>query len=144
MFVLSKGKPKTHNIQKQATNPKWRNKDNKTSSQRNVDGTTQKLQYECGKDERKMDNVWLCNTGYMRSTKDKIAFKHPAIFPEELVERHILSWSNEGDIIYDCFMGSGTTAKTAILNNRNFIGSEISKEYCNIAEERISLIGKGR
>ena len=41
-------------------------------------------------------------------------------------------------------MGSGTTAKMAIINNRNYIGSEISKEYCNIAEERISLIGKGR
>ena len=47
-------------------------------------------------------------------------------------------FSGENDIIYDCFMGSGTTAKMAMLNNRNYIGSEISKEYCNIAEERIN------
>jgi len=63
---------------------------------------------------------------------------HPAPFPEQLAEDHILSWSNEGDIIYDPFMGSGTTAKMAILNNRKFIGSEISKEYCDISEKRIN------
>ena len=73
----------------------------------------------------------------MVSSKDKVAFKHPAIFPEQLANDHIISWSNEGDIVYDPFMGSGTTAKMAILNNRNWIGSEISKEYCEIANERI-------
>ena len=62
---------------------------------------------------------------------------HPAPFPEKLANDHILSWSNEGDIVYDCFIGSGTTAKVAILNNRNYIGSEISKEYCDIIEERL-------
>ena len=41
---------------------------------------------------------------------------------------HIISWINENDLVYDCFIGSGTTAKMAILNNRNYIGSEISKE----------------
>ena len=63
--------------------------------------------------------------------------KHPAQFPEKLAQDHILSWSNEGDTVLDPFMGSGTTAKMAKLNNRNFIGFEISKEYCEIAEERI-------
>ena len=87
-----------------------------------------------------MDNIWVVNTGYMRSTKDKIAYKHPAIFPEELAERHILSWSNEGDIVLDCFLGSGTTVKMAIKNKRNFIGFELSDEYCNIANERIKVI----
>ena len=62
---------------------------------------------------------------------------HPAPFPEELAKDHILSWSNENDLIYDPFMGSGTTAKIASLNNRNWIGSEISKEYCDIIEKRI-------
>jgi len=63
---------------------------------------------------------------------------HNAPFPEQLANDHILSWSNEGDLIYDTFMGSGTTAKMAILNKRNWIGSEISKEYCEIAEKRIN------
>ena len=53
---------------------------------------------------------------------------------------HIISWSNEGDLVYDPFMGSGTTAKMAIANKRNWIGSEISKEYCEIAEKRINEI----
>jgi site-specific DNA-methyltransferase (adenine-specific) len=64
--------------------------------------------------------------------------KHPAPFPEQLSKDHIISWSNPYDIIYDPFMGSGTTAKMALVNKRNFIGSEISKEYCKIAEERIA------
>jgi site-specific DNA-methyltransferase (adenine-specific) len=71
------------------------------------------------------------------STNDKVAFKHPAIFPEELVKKHILSWSNENDLIYDPFMGSGTTAKIAIQTNRNYIGSEMCEEYCEIIEERL-------
>lgn len=62
------------------------------------------------------------------------------MFPEQLVNDHIVSWSNEGDIILDPFMGSGTTAKMALLNNREYLGFEISKEYCDIAEERIKNI----
>ena len=73
----------------------------------------------------------------MKSTKDKIAFKHPAIFPEQLANDHIISWSNEEDLVYDPFMGSGTTAKMAKLNNRKYIGSEISKEYCDIIKQRL-------
>lgn len=62
---------------------------------------------------------------------------HPATFPEQLANDHILSWSNEGDTVLDPFMGSGTTAKMAKLNGRNFIGFEISQEYCDIANNRI-------
>lgn len=85
---------------------------------------------------KKKGNVWtyLNNSN---STKDKIAFEHPAIFPEQLANDHIISWSKENDLVYDPFMGSGTTAKMSILNNRNWIGSEISSEYCNIIEERV-------
>ena len=67
----------------------------------------------------------------------KKEFMQGAIFPEPLANDHILSWSNEGDLVYDCFMGSGIVAKMSILNNRNWIGSEISSEYCDIIEERI-------
>lgn len=135
MFVLSKGKPKTANIQTQKTI--WQKSTKELSTTRQADGTVKEMKYEKGKENRKMDNVWLVNTGYMRTTKDKFAFKHPAMFPEELCERHILSWSNDGDVVLDCFMGSGTTAKMALLNNRNFIGFELSEEYCDIANERI-------
>ena len=75
----------------------------------------------------------------MKTTKDKYAYKHPAMFPEKLVDDHIHYWSNENDLVYDPFMGSGTTAKMAILNNRNWIGSEMSSEYCEIIKERINL-----
>ena len=77
------------------------------------------------------NNIWKYKVGY-----DKIK-GHPAIFPEQLVNDHIVSWTNERELVYDCFMGSGTTAKMALKNNRDFIGSEISKEYCKIAEQRI-------
>ena len=82
-------------------------------------------------------NIWKYNTGFRKSTKDKIAHKHPATFPEKLASDCILSWSNEGDLVYDPFMGSGTTAKMARYHNRNYIGSEISAEYCRVAEERL-------
>ena len=135
MFVLSKGKPKTANLLRQKT--KWRKDTNQVSTCRNADGSTSAMKYEKGKEDRILDNVWLINTGYMRTTKDKFAYKHPAMFPEELCEKHILSWSNEGDIIFDCFMGSGTTGKMAVLNNRRFIGIELDEGYFNIAKKRI-------
>lgn len=62
---------------------------------------------------------------------------HPAVFPEALANDHIISWSNEGDTVFDPFTGSGTTGKMAILNNRNFIGIELNEEYFKIAERRI-------
>ncbi len=72
------------------------------------------------------------------STNDRGAFKHPAIYPERLAQDHILSWSNEGDVVFDPMCGSGTTCKMAFLNNRNYIGVDISEEYINIAEERLN------
>ena len=74
-------------------------------------------------------NVWNINPD--------VKNKFPAPFPEELVNNCILSCTEENDLVYDPFMGSGTTAKMAILNNRNWIGSEISSVYCNIIEQRI-------
>jgi site-specific DNA-methyltransferase (adenine-specific) len=136
MFVFSKGKPKTANIQRQEN--VWKQKDKHSSTQRNKDGTTSHLKYETGLDTRKMDNVWKIDTGYMRGTKDKIAFKHPATFPDLLAERHILSWSNEGDTILDPMAGSGTTLKMAKKNNRKYIGIEISKEYIDIINKRLN------
>jgi site-specific DNA-methyltransferase (adenine-specific) len=65
------------------------------------------------------------------TTKDKIAYKHPAQFPENLARDHILSWSNEGDIVFDPMCGAGTTCKEAYLLHRNFIGVDMSEEYIN-------------
>ena len=85
-------------------------------------------------------NIWDFYVGGGNSTNDKVAFEHPAIFPEELVKRHIESWSDEKDLIYDPFMGSGTTSKMCLLTNRNFIGSEINEEYCEIEKRRLSTL----
>ena len=67
---------------------------------------------------------------------------HPASFPEELVRDHIMSWSNEGDTVLDPFMGGGTTGAVCKQLNRNFIGMEISKEYFDIAKNRIENRGR--
>ena len=80
------------------------------------------------------NNIWKYTVGF----NDKTG--HPAVFPETLARDHIITWSNPGDIVLDPFMGSGTTAKMAILNNRNYIGFEISKEYCEIANKRIESV----
>jgi DNA modification methylase len=81
-------------------------------------------------------NIFRYKTNQFQS--DIIAFKHPATFPEQLATDQILSWSNKGDRVMDPFMGSGTTGKMAIINEREFIGFEIAKEYFDIAEIRIN------
>lgn len=77
------------------------------------------------------DNVWEYTTSFNDVTG------HPAPFPEALAKDHILSWSNEGDLVYDPFMGSGTTAKAAHQLGRRWIGSEISAEYVALANKRL-------
>mgnify|MGYP003448467487 FL=1 len=77
-------------------------------------------------------NIWK----YSVSFNDKTG--HPAVFPEKLAEDNILSWSCEGDLVLDPFMGSGTTAKMAILNNRNYIGFELNKDYYEKSLERVA------
>ena len=149
MFVFSKGKPKTINLLRQNKSESTIKRNNsgihKSRHERQQNGeikngdlkSIQRVNNAKLDDTRIRSNIWEIATGSQKSTKDKIAFEHPAIFPEQLANDHILSWSNEGDLIYDPFMGSGTVAKMSILNNRNWIGSEISNEYCNIIEERI-------
>ena len=131
MFVFSKGKPKTFNpIQQDKV---LKNYKNKRSYFRQKDGSQILKIIDCDRETKDAENLWtIC------PTKSKGAGNHPAVFPEQLVIDHIISWSNEGELVYDPFMGSGTTAKMALLNNRKFVGSEISKEYCEIAEKRIN------
>lgn len=114
----------------------------KTSTQRNADGTTTALKYEQGKEYRNRWNVWVYDVGYNKTTKDKIAYNHPAQFLEALAQDHILTWSNEESIIFDPMCGSGTTCKMAWLNKRNFIGIDISEEYINnICIPRLNTYG---
>ena len=139
MFVMSKGRIKTHNLLKEKTKGY---KPSASSSQRNADGTTTKLKYKQGKEYRNRWNVWVYDVGYNKTTKDKIAYEHPATFPEQLAQDHILSWSNEGDIVFDPMCGAGTTCKMAWLNKRNFIGIDISEEYINdICKPRLKMYG---
>ena len=141
MFVFSKGKPKTINLICDRKNKDERKGDN--GSKRLHDGSLHYLSRGGYSKFGRRTNVWEYNIGKGHSTKDKIAFKHPAIFPERLVEDHLLSWSNEGDIVYDPFMGSGTTAKVCKLKNRHYIGSEINSQYVAYARERIFGIRMG-
>ena len=136
MFVFSKGKPKTFNpIMEEC---KYAGSDKKARTFRHAGDELQETHIKNKVNKEKIKgNVWYFSTGYNKSTKDTIAFKHPAIFPEQLANDHIISWSNEGDTVLDIFMGSGTTAKMCLLNNRNYIGFELSEEYCKIAEERL-------
>lgn len=136
MFVFSKGKPASFNPIMQ------KNKDaglNKGGTFRHEGEETQaKHTKKKTKKESYRKNIWTYSVGKGGTTKDLIAFQHPAVFPEKLAEDHILSWSNPGDIVLDPFMGSGTTAKMAMLNNRQYIGFEMSEEYCAIIKERLN------
>ena len=89
------------------------------------------------KDTKIKENIFSYYTGFNKSSKDKIAFEHPAIFPEDLARDMIKSYSNERDVVLDCFMGSGTTGKMALLNNRKFIGIEKVEDYFEISKQRI-------
>lgn len=139
MFVFSKGKPKTVNLIRDREN-KYAGTIN-TSTQREKDGTIRRqINAIKGKRYEKYGvrfNLWKINSGFNKSTTDKIAYGHPAIFPEKLAMDHILSWSNVLDTVLDPFMGSGTTGKMAKILDRKFIGIEKETEYFEIAKARI-------
>lgn len=134
MFILSKGKPKVANIIKDK--PNKRAGEIQNGSIRQADGTVRRTSNYGKKaiaDFGRRANVWQ-----VFPAKSKSERLHPAPFPERLAQDHILSWSNEGNVVLDPFMGSGTTAKMAKLNGRNYIGFEMSEEYVNISEQRLS------
>lgn len=132
MFVLSKGTLRTFNPIKDRVNKHAGELANGTIRQR--DGSTKQISSHNRKKIPEFGqrfNIWeIANVGDRNQ-------KHPATFPLNLARDHIISWSNIGDLVYDPFMGSGTTAKMALVNGRNYIGSEISEEYCRIVEKRL-------
>lgn len=67
---------------------------------------------------------------------------HPTQKPEKLISKLILASSDEGDIVLDPFLGSGTTSAAAKKLGRNYIGIEMEPEYCALAEKRLELVEK--
>lgn len=137
MFVFSKGKPKTFNPLMKANKDYGKNKGG--TFRHTGEKTEQKHKLNATKKESYRNNIWFYSVGKGGSTKDIDAFKHPAIFPEKLAQDHILSWSNEGDVVLDCFCGSGTTLKMAHTNGRNFIGVDYSSEYVELSKKRVNI-----
>ena len=129
MFVLSKGTPKTYNEIKDEPNI-HAGKLYKGGKGRDKKGNLRKSIEFVIPDFQARYNIWKIPTDHKSH--------HPAIFPEKLTEDHILSWSNEGDIVLDPMAGSGTTLKMAKKNNRNYIGIEISPEYIEIINKRLN------
>ena len=137
MFVLSKGKPNTVNLIKDRKN-KSAGAQKRTHNRNPTTGVVEyrnEVRYVGEYGLRY--NIWEYSTS-SQSSADKISFNHPATFPEKLAYDHIMSWSNEGDVILDPFVGSGTTCKMAKQLNRNYIGIDISQEYIDIAKERLN------
>jgi DNA modification methylase len=135
MFVLVKGKPKTFNALKERA--KYGGK--KVSTERQQDGSLQRPKtIRQTSDMKSLSNIWYVSRGDM-SRDDELRYEHPAAFPETLAERHILTWSNPGDLVLDYFGGSGTTAKMARKNGRDYLTCDISPEYCDLMERRLSM-----
>ena len=138
-FILSKGKPKTVNLLCDKKN-KWAGHQSWGNAQtRAKDGSIK----DPGKKSKEIKewgvrtNIWKIKNSGGFGQKSKAAYKHPATMPEELARGHIKTWSKEGDLVLDPFMGSGTTAQVSVEENRNFIGFEIDDTYYNMCCDRI-------
>jgi len=138
MFVMSKGTPKASN--------RIKDRRNKTAGETKratpkYDGTNVR---HYGNREGVLgeygirNNIWRYHSGANGDDRTD----HPAPFPEALARDHILSWSNPGDTVLDCFMGSGTTAEACVRTNRNYIGFEINQDYIDLTETRINKLSQ--
>jgi hypothetical protein len=148
MFVFSKGRPRTFNPIRIPTKFPEKEGARKNSF---FSVTDEKMRSARSGKQRKpvgtekiKGNIWYYPVGKGHSTNDVEAFKHPAIFPERLVYDHILSWSNPNDIVFDPFLGSGTTGKIALVCLRRFVGFELSKEYFVLARNRMASAYRDR
>ena len=135
MFVFSKGKPKTFNGIKDKKNTEVGAIAH--ASYRDKDGTVKKTS---SFNKTKIaeyglrTNVWDIISCLSKENRNG----HPAPFPEQLANDHILSWSNKGDTILDPMCGSGTTCKMAKKNGRKYIGIDVSIKYCEVARRRVN------
>lgn len=135
MFVFSKGSPRVVNLlREKSRNPNGRTSGTKREMKSGRLEPCHSLGKPCA-EYKVRGNIWLYHTG--KGSVDTLAHEHPAIFTEALARDHILSWSRAGDLVMDCFMGSGTTAKMCIETGRHWLGFEISEEYCQLARRRV-------
>jgi len=133
MFVLSKGKPKSFNPIQDKKNVSFG--DIVHSTERRKDGTVRAKKSGDGRPIKEYGVRW--NYWLLHNQSRGEHSQHPATFPTQLAHDHIISWSNEDDTVFDCFLGSGTTGKMAKQLNRNFIGIEKDAKYFEIAQKRI-------
>jgi len=136
MYIFSKWSPKTFNPIKEWTVRQWFET---MPVNKWPDGKNNKVLREL-KAEKTLNNIWEYAVWLHWTTSDKFAFEHPAVFPEKLAEDHIISWTNENDIVFDPMCWSWTTCKMALKNNRKYIWCDISIEYVNISQKRIETI----
>ena len=130
MFVFSKGKPNTCN----ALLEPCKNAGIKCPPVKQIssnDEVVRKNKDIMVKDFKIRSNIWYYSVGGKN-------YGHPAVFPLDLAKEHILTWTNENDVVLDPMMGSGTTGVACLQTNRNFIGIEKVEEYFKIAEQRIN------
>ena len=134
MFVFSRGKPKVfHPLKCPTKRSGWET----AVANKGPDAANNKVPVKLGK-EKTRNNIWQYAVGLGGSTRDRIAFRHPAVFPEQLAGDHILSWTNRGHVVLDPMCGSGTACKMAVAHGRQYLGIDISSEYIAIAQERIA------
>lgn len=133
MFVFSKGKPSVFNPIEDRKNKRYGEK--LSGSHRNYDGSiTQRSKSGANKTVKeygKRFNVWDISAEKNNRTG------HPAVFPLQLAQDNIISWSNNGATVLDIFMGSGTTGVACLKTNRKFIGIELEREYYEKARDRL-------
>jgi len=130
MFVFSKGVPKTFNPIMEPCKCAGLNYHSTCKNMGGENGRTKK-NFNINK-EKVASNIWEIAVAQNKTS-------HPAVFPFEIAYRHILSWSNEGDIVLDPFIGSGTTALAAKELKRKYIGIEINEEYYNLTIDRLQI-----
>ena len=133
MFCFSRGKPKTFNPIKVPCKYAGQTTWGQPNMYKTNNGELTKVKQTVINDEKIKGNIFEYLVGSTQTGK----IKHPAMFPEQLTSDQIISWSNEGDLVFDPFMGSGTTGKMAKLLNRKFIGIELDQGYFDIAKQRI-------
>ena len=131
MFVFSKGTPKTFNPIMVPCKCAGKKYDSTCKNIGGEDGRTHKT-FNINTEKVK-DNVWKIAVAQNKTS-------HPAVFPEKLAHDHILSWSNEGDLVLDPLVGSGTTGIAALKVNRNFIGIDKVPEYIELSEQRLKSL----
>ena len=86
---------------------------------------------------------WVVAKWSIAPERKMVQYDHPAMFPEELIERALKLFSFEGDVILDPFNGVGTTCAVAKKFNRKYVGIDASQKYCNIAKKRVKEILPG-